>query len=212
MVRYACPASHRYLLIFLLSDGKEARVVAKEAKLIVQQTANNVDEIKCSSSPNRSRCSRLNLLTGNQLKQLLRAWLSPADPSTNHNIARKAQHKGTAVLFFQDSVFIEWKSTGSLLWIHGKRAFLSAFFGLAPSDRLRFSQRALGKVLSGLLFLASFISGLILLQFLRYSRHYGCLRSWISHHGLLLLRFQGSQQAKLSRPAAFSRIPAFYSL
>ncbi|KAH9037394.1 hypothetical protein EDB83DRAFT_2318587 [Lactarius deliciosus] len=63
-----------------------------EAKLIIQQTANN----------------------------LLRAWLSPADPSTNHNIAQKAQHKGTAVWFFQGSIFVEWKSTGSLLWIHGK--------------------------------------------------------------------------------------------
>ncbi|KAI9438139.1 hypothetical protein H4582DRAFT_1772108, partial [Lactarius indigo] len=57
---------------------------------------------------------------GNQIKQLLRAWLSPADPSTNHIIAQKAQHKGTTVWFFQGSIFIEWKSTGSLLWIHGK--------------------------------------------------------------------------------------------
>ncbi|KAH9037397.1 ankyrin repeat-containing domain protein [Lactarius deliciosus] len=60
------------------------------------------------------------MLTGNQIKQLLRAWLSPADPSTNHNTAQKAQHKGTAVWFFQGSIFVEWKSTGSLLWIHGK--------------------------------------------------------------------------------------------
>ena len=81
-----------------------------------------------------ARYSHLNSLTGNQLKQVLRTWLSPADPSTNHNIARKAQHKGTAVWFFQGSIFIEWKSTGSLLWIHGKRAFLSASFGLALSD------------------------------------------------------------------------------
>jgi hypothetical protein len=35
------------------------------------------------------------------------------------------------VWFFQGSIFIEWKSTGSLLWIHGKRAFLSAFSRLA---------------------------------------------------------------------------------
>ncbi|KAH9046631.1 ankyrin repeat-containing domain protein [Lactarius hengduanensis] len=54
------------------------------------------------------------------LTQLLREWLSPADPSTNHNIARKAQHKGTALWFFQGSIFLKWKSTGSLLWIHGK--------------------------------------------------------------------------------------------
>ncbi|KAI9438881.1 hypothetical protein BJY52DRAFT_1217340 [Lactarius psammicola] len=87
----------------VIDDGKEAKVAAKEAKIVIQQTANSVDEIKW-----------------NQLKQLLRTWLSPADPSTNHNIARKAQHKGTAVWFFQDSIFVEWKSTGSLLWIHGK--------------------------------------------------------------------------------------------
>jgi hypothetical protein len=62
--------------------------------------------------------------------QLLRAWLSPVDPSTNHNIARKAQHKGTAVWFFRGDFFLEWKSNnGSLLWIHGKRAFLSTYLG-----------------------------------------------------------------------------------
>ncbi|KAI9430600.1 hypothetical protein H4582DRAFT_2086559 [Lactarius indigo] len=87
----------------VIDDGKEARLVVAEAKSIIQQTANSVDEIKW-----------------NQIKQLLRAWLSPADPSTNHNIAQKAQHKGTAVWFFQGNVFIEWKSSGSLLWVHGK--------------------------------------------------------------------------------------------
>ncbi|KAH9060283.1 hypothetical protein EDB87DRAFT_624282 [Lactarius vividus] len=104
---------------------KKVQVViddGEEAKLIIQQTANDVDEVKCSSSPGVAfaRCSRLLLLTGNQIKLLLRAWLSPTDPSTNHIIARKAQHQGTAVWFFQGSIFIEWKSTSSLLWIHGK--------------------------------------------------------------------------------------------
>ncbi|KAH9037401.1 hypothetical protein EDB83DRAFT_2524665 [Lactarius deliciosus] len=86
-----------------IDDGKETKAMTKEAKSIIQQTANNVDEVRL-----------------NQIIQLLRAWLSPADPSTNHNIARKAQHKGTTVWFFQGSIFIEWKSTGSLLWIYGK--------------------------------------------------------------------------------------------
>ena len=87
--------------------------------------ANNIDEIKCSCSLNFPivRSSRLNLLPGKQLIQLLRSWLSPADPSTNHIIARKAQHDGTAVWLFQGRIIAEWKSTGSLLWIHGKRAF-----------------------------------------------------------------------------------------
>jgi hypothetical protein len=83
-------------------------------------------------------CLNLNILSGNQIKQLLRAWLSPADPSTNHNISRKTQYKGTALWFFQGNIFVEWKSTGSLLWVHGKRTFLSPFFEPAPSDGLRF--------------------------------------------------------------------------
>jgi archaellum component FlaC len=111
------------ILTSILSDGKQA-------KFIIQQTANGIDEIKCSCLPTNlafAYCLRLNLLTGNQWKQLLRTWLSPSDPSTNHNIARKAHHMGTAVWLFQGQIVVEWKSTGSLLWIHGKRALLSLF-------------------------------------------------------------------------------------
>ena len=82
--------------------------------------------------PKRYCYSRLNL-TGNQLKQLLRAWLDPSDPSTNHNIAQKVQQKGTAVWLFNGSILIEWKSsTGSLLWIHGKRTLCQHH----PSSRI----------------------------------------------------------------------------
>ena len=70
------------------------------------------------------RFSRLNLLTGSQLPSQ-RAWLSSTDPSINHNILRKARNEGTAVWFFQGKIFIEWKSTGCLLWIHGKRTRLT---------------------------------------------------------------------------------------
>src|ERR1700677_4369658 len=48
-------------------------------------------------------------------------WFSSPDPSTNHVILCGAQHQGTANWFFRGSLFEEWKSTGSLLWIHGKR-------------------------------------------------------------------------------------------
>ena len=52
-------------------------------------------------------------------------WLSPPDPSTNQNLASKAQHDGTARWFFEGDISKEWKSKSSiapLLWIHGKRA------------------------------------------------------------------------------------------
>ena len=65
--------------------------------------------------------------TGNQLRDSLRQWLSPPDPSINHNIACKAHHHGSAQWFFQGSIFNQWKSTGSFLWLQGKRAFLHPF-------------------------------------------------------------------------------------
>ena len=120
----------RTILMFILLDGKRARVAAGEAKLIIQQTAYSTDEIKCSCLPTNLSVacwSDLDLFTGNQLKQLLWAWLSSADPSTNHNIAQKARQEGTATWLFEGRIVSEWKTSGSLLWIHGKRASLLIF-------------------------------------------------------------------------------------
>ena len=63
--------------------------------------------------------------TESQLRKELQNWLSPPDPSTNHNIACKAHHEGTTSWFFQGGIFEEWKRSSSLLWVHGKRTFLS---------------------------------------------------------------------------------------
>ena len=53
-------------------------------------------------------------------------WLSPPDPSTNHNTASYCQHEGTVTWFVEGDISTEWKSnsTAPLLWIHGKRASL----------------------------------------------------------------------------------------
>src|SRR6266404_2362874 len=65
--------------------------------------------------------SLLICVTGNQLRQSLRQWVAPPDPSTNHNIARDIHQTGTAEWFFQGSIFGEWMSEEGLLWIYGKR-------------------------------------------------------------------------------------------
>ena len=95
----------------------------------VREISDDVDQLKRSWSPSRIHASPACsiIFTGNQLRQNLRRWLSPQDPSTNHNIACNAHHKGTATWFFEGRTYKEWKSTGSesLLWIHGKRASLS---------------------------------------------------------------------------------------
>ena len=88
-----------------------------------QQTANDVVEIKRLSSLNltSAACRALPILSGNQLRESVHKWLFPPDPSTNHNIACGTHHKKTATWFFEGNIFREWKSTGSLLWVHGKR-------------------------------------------------------------------------------------------
>ncbi|KAH9081537.1 hypothetical protein EDB83DRAFT_2547462 [Lactarius deliciosus] len=65
--------------------------------------SNNVDDMKRS-----------------QIRENLRKWQSPPDPSINHNIACHRHHEGTAEWFFRGGIFEKWKVTGSLLWVHGK--------------------------------------------------------------------------------------------
>jgi hypothetical protein len=104
------------------------RLDGKEAKKVIQQTADGVDRIERSWFQNHIHAGDISLiiLTENQLRQDLRKWLSPPDPSINHNIACNAHHKGTATWFFKGTIYKEWKSSSnSLLWIHGKRAPLS---------------------------------------------------------------------------------------
>ena len=78
-------------------------------------------------------------ISGTRLRQRLRQWQPPSDPSTNHNIAYSLQHVGTAEWFCDGNIFFEeWKMTGSLLWIHGKRAlFLHIMAPVTDGPRLR---------------------------------------------------------------------------
>jgi hypothetical protein len=104
---------------------EEARIaIAENLKVTyavdkkVQQMANDIDEVKhLSSNLISSDNGALPILSGKKLWKSTHKWLSPPDPSTNHSIACGTHHKKTATWFFQDSIFQDWKSTGSLLWI-----------------------------------------------------------------------------------------------
>jgi hypothetical protein len=108
---------------------EEARMASAQLLKVANAIDDRVDRMERSWFPNRIHAGHAGsiILTGNQLRQDLRRWLSPPDPSTNHNIACNAHHKGTATWFFEGRTYKEWKSTGSdsLLWIHGKRASIS---------------------------------------------------------------------------------------
>jgi len=68
---------------------------------------------KLASDKNKSKRDKL--------QKDIRNWLSPPDPWKNHHIARESRHEGTAVWLIQGDAFSEWKASGSLLWVHGKR-------------------------------------------------------------------------------------------
>ncbi|KAH9010699.1 hypothetical protein EDB85DRAFT_1901765 [Lactarius pseudohatsudake] len=89
----------------IVEDGKETRMA-------IQHITNQVSDL------NR-------VLTGN-VRIDFRSWMSPesppgADPSINYNAACEAHHEGTAAWCTQSNTFADWKASGSLLWIHGKR-------------------------------------------------------------------------------------------
>ena len=67
------------------------------------------------------------MITGSNLRVSLGQWQSPSDPSMNHIFASRRQYEGTAEWFCGGSKFGEWKVSGSLLWIHGKRTFASSY-------------------------------------------------------------------------------------
>ena len=111
---------------------KATHTVDERVRVVDDKITGAVEDaqvMKRQSSPSyigsRFRVSRV--LVGNQLWESLHKWLSPPDPSTNHNIACRTHHKRLATWFFQGTIFEEWKTTGSLLWIHGKRTCLSYF-------------------------------------------------------------------------------------
>ncbi|KAH8983642.1 hypothetical protein EDB92DRAFT_2117399 [Lactarius akahatsu] len=83
----------------------------------VQTMAEDTTEVKTII---RQTTDQINNVKRNQLRENLRKWQSPLDPSTTHNIVGDRRHEGTAQWFFESNRFEDWKLTGSLLWIHGK--------------------------------------------------------------------------------------------
>jgi hypothetical protein len=109
-------------------DVQDVRVDVQDVGSRVQGVDDKLDQANRSLSFDpHSHSAGSDSFTGNHLRDELLRWLLPPDPSPNHNIACKAHHNGTTRWFFQGTMFNNWKSTASFLWVHGKRALLLAF-------------------------------------------------------------------------------------
>ncbi|KAH8995021.1 hypothetical protein EDB92DRAFT_255183 [Lactarius akahatsu] len=71
--------------------------------------------------------------TGDQLREILRWWLSPLDQSANHNAAGKARRSGAAEWLIQRGVYEEWKTA-----VQGKRTMRKHRRNVASMDSIRF--------------------------------------------------------------------------
>ncbi len=83
-------------------------------------------------------CRSSHTVIGEEVLPKLKGWLSSPDLSTNYNIGLCDLREETATWFLEGRMFQEWHSTGSLLWIHGKRTFVE-IWRLLVSDGSRHS-------------------------------------------------------------------------
>ena len=88
-----------------------------------------------------------------QLQKDVQNWLSPPDPSTNHDFVWKSHHAGTATWFFESDALTKWKQTETFLWIHGKRMLIHLS---ARDSHLRLIGAIAGSGKSTLLYVLSF--------------------------------------------------------
>jgi uncharacterized protein YoxC len=181
-------------------DVQDVRGDVQDVRGDVQDVGDKVQDVDDKlDQANRSSCldpdshsAGSDIFTGSQLRDNLLRWLSPPDPSTNHHIACKAHHNGTTKWFFQGSIFGQWKSTGSFLWVHGKRALLFIFAMRSPLITPYFYSRLRKKrCLVRPSILSTLVRMTLSFQFLDYTRYHGFARCWEGLNGLLLLRFQG---------------------
>ncbi|KAH8999577.1 hypothetical protein EDB86DRAFT_3242615 [Lactarius hatsudake] len=86
-------------------DNKVGSVTqdVKENGVAIQQVVDQVSDLK-----------------RNELRQNLRKWIAPPNPSVNYNTASDVHHEGTAAWCTKGNTLATWKTSGSLLWIHGK--------------------------------------------------------------------------------------------
>ncbi|KAH9969671.1 hypothetical protein BC827DRAFT_22763 [Russula dissimulans] len=93
---------------------EEARMATLEVLKMMREVDEKVNVVLVDGRETKDEAKR------EQLQQDIQKWLSPSDPSINHNTACSVQHQVAATWFFDGSIYNEWKSSPSFLWVYGK--------------------------------------------------------------------------------------------
>src|SRR6202451_2575857 len=66
---------------------------------------------------------------GDPLREKIYRWLSPPDPSSNHNDACEKRQDSTGTWFVEGKQFADWKNDpNSFVWLYGIRTSLQNFY------------------------------------------------------------------------------------
>ncbi|KAH9969700.1 hypothetical protein BC827DRAFT_1380657 [Russula dissimulans] len=93
---------------------EEARMAIVEVLKMMRGVDNKVNDVLDDGREIKDEAKR------EQLRQDIHKWLSPPDSSINHNTACSVPHQVTATWFFDGSIYKDWKSSPSFLWVNGK--------------------------------------------------------------------------------------------
>ncbi|KAH9179177.1 hypothetical protein EDB89DRAFT_778791 [Lactarius sanguifluus] len=106
----------------VLTQREMAVAVARNLEVThgIDDDVKAIKTVTCSVDINvRTIREATDTLSRGHARNDLRNWISPPNPSINHNLACDTHHTGTTTWFAQGNAFDEWKENGSLLWIRG---------------------------------------------------------------------------------------------
>ncbi|KAH9044885.1 hypothetical protein EDB84DRAFT_805988 [Lactarius hengduanensis] len=103
-------------------DGIDDKVRTVDSKVqgVDHKVGSVIQGVKETGEAIQKVVNQVTDLSRNELRKDLRKWIAPPDPSVNYNTASGAHHEGTAAWCTEGITLTDWKSSGSLLWIHGK--------------------------------------------------------------------------------------------
>ncbi|KAK0355679.1 hypothetical protein LTR02_006900 [Friedmanniomyces endolithicus] len=115
--RYAALAAAAFAKEFLgIVDAEEVRRTP-ELRRVLENIDLKVDEVLATG---RSTHVMIEQSTTNTQRDKAYQWLSPPDPSTNHNKALQQRHAGTGHWFVKGETFSSFKDGAvPILWLHG---------------------------------------------------------------------------------------------
>ncbi|KAI0263716.1 hypothetical protein BC834DRAFT_938253, partial [Gloeopeniophorella convolvens] len=116
---------------------KTLRSVARDVSVVRGDVEVSSKVIQENFAETQKVAQGLSVLQRNDLQRRFREWLSPPDPTTNHHKACSVRHDGSARWFFHGNEFKEWKTNGTLFWIHGKVGSGKTVLCSAIVDHLR---------------------------------------------------------------------------